>query len=112
MLDFPSSPTNGQVYTSGTRSWIYNSTLVAWEGGAAAISPSTLGLGTAATTAATDYATSAQGALAGTAVQPTALLSVDAGNVLTGQIKFWAGSQEDYDAIMVPNPSTVYRIIE
>jgi hypothetical protein len=36
-LDFPVSPTNGQVYTSGARSWFYNSTLGAWEGGAAAL---------------------------------------------------------------------------
>lgn len=32
-LDFPSNPTNGQVYTSGTRSWTYSSTLSAWDGG-------------------------------------------------------------------------------
>lgn len=39
----------------------------------AAAARTTLGLGTAATTAATDYATSAQGAKADTAVQPAAL---------------------------------------
>lgn len=39
----------------------------------AAAQRTTLGLGTAATTAATDYATAAQGALADTAVQPAAL---------------------------------------
>lgn len=36
----------------------------------------TLGLGTAATTASTDYATAAQGALADTAVQPTAITNM------------------------------------
>lgn len=29
-LDFPSSPTNGQVYTSGTTSWSYSTAKTAW----------------------------------------------------------------------------------
>lgn len=29
-LDFPSSPTNGQTYTSGTTTWSYNSTKGVW----------------------------------------------------------------------------------
>lgn len=29
-LDFPSSPTNGQVYTANGSSWTYNSTITAW----------------------------------------------------------------------------------
>ena len=43
-LNFPSSPTNGQTFTVGNRSWIYNSTLGAWEGGAVAVTPSSLGV--------------------------------------------------------------------
>jgi hypothetical protein len=52
----------------------------------AATARTTLGLGTAATTASTDYATAAQGALADTAVQPAALnLKADlASPALTG----------------------------
>ena len=30
-LDFPSSPTNGQTFTSGTRTWTYNTTTSSWE---------------------------------------------------------------------------------
>lgn len=30
-IDFPNSPTNGQVFTIGTRSWTYNSSIPAWE---------------------------------------------------------------------------------
>lgn len=30
-LDFPSSPTNGQTFTSGSRTWTYNSTTSSWE---------------------------------------------------------------------------------
>ena len=43
----------------------------------AATARTTLGLGTAATTAASDYATAAQGALADTAVQPAAISNID-----------------------------------
>jgi len=30
-LDFPSSPTNGQTFTSGSRTWTYNTTTSSWE---------------------------------------------------------------------------------
>lgn len=30
-LDFPSSPTNGQTFISGTRTWTYNTTTSSWE---------------------------------------------------------------------------------
>ena len=43
----------------------------------AAAARTTLGLGSAATTASTDYATAAQGALADTAVQPAAISNID-----------------------------------
>jgi hypothetical protein len=43
----------------------------------AATARNTLGLGTAATTASSDYATAAQGALADTAVQPAAISNID-----------------------------------
>ena len=58
----------------------------------------TLGLGTAATTASTDYATSAQGGLADTAVQPTdsidVLSDVDTSTVAptTNDFLKWGGS--------------------
>lgn len=38
-LDFPSSPTNGQTFTSGSRSWTYNSTTSSWESASPTISP-------------------------------------------------------------------------
>lgn len=51
-----------------------------WDGGSTGLNASTgrtsLGLGTAATTASTDYATAAQGAKADTAVQPGSLATV------------------------------------
>lgn len=37
-LDFPSSPTNGQTYTSGGRTWTWNSTSSTWESTNIAIS--------------------------------------------------------------------------
>lgn len=30
-IDFPSSPTNGQVFTSGDHTWIYSSALPGWK---------------------------------------------------------------------------------
>lgn len=30
-LDFPASPTNGQTYTSGVRTWMWNSTTSTWN---------------------------------------------------------------------------------
>jgi len=43
-MHFPNSPTNGQTHTEGTRTWIYNSTLGAWEGGNQAITKELLGV--------------------------------------------------------------------
>lgn len=31
-LDFPSSPTNGQVYTANGKSWTYDSASASWDG--------------------------------------------------------------------------------
>lgn len=72
-------------------------------------------LGTAATTAATDYATAAQGALADTALQaadvtnmvesdPTGVSGADA---ITNIMSL---TQAEYDAIGTPNASTLYVI--
>jgi hypothetical protein len=54
---------------------VYGATLI--DDADAAAARTTLGLGDAATTAASDYATAAQGALADTAVQPAAISNVD-----------------------------------
>ena len=54
---------------------VYGLTLV--DDADAATARTTLGLGTAATTASSDYATAAQGALADTAVQPAAISNID-----------------------------------
>jgi hypothetical protein len=43
-LNFPNTPTNGQVHSVGSRSWIYNSSLGAWEGGSPAITKELLGV--------------------------------------------------------------------
>jgi len=40
-LDFPSSPTNGQTFTSGSRTWTYNTTTSSWESTSPATSPQT-----------------------------------------------------------------------
>lgn len=42
-INFPDSPTNGQVHTVGSRSWTYNSTLGAWEGGTPLVTTATIG---------------------------------------------------------------------
>jgi hypothetical protein len=54
---------------------VYGASLI--DDADAAAARTTLGLGTAATTASSDYATAAQGALADTAVQPAAISNVD-----------------------------------
>ena len=30
-IDFPLSPTNGQVFTSGDKTWTYSTTISAWK---------------------------------------------------------------------------------
>ena len=30
-IDFPASPTNGQTFTSGDKTWIYSTTISAWK---------------------------------------------------------------------------------
>ena len=30
-IDFPTSPTNGQVFTSGDKTWTYSTTISAWS---------------------------------------------------------------------------------
>lgn len=40
-LDFPSSPTNGQTFISGSRTWTYNTTTSSWESTSPVISPQT-----------------------------------------------------------------------
>jgi len=30
-ITFPASPTHGQQFTAGTRTWVYNSAVPAWE---------------------------------------------------------------------------------
>ena len=30
-IDFPASPTNGQVFTSGDKTWVYSATFGAWN---------------------------------------------------------------------------------
>ena len=61
-----------------------------WDGGSTGLNASTgrtsLGLGTAATTAATDYATAAQGAKADSAYQPNTALTATTGEFTTGLI--------------------------
>lgn len=36
-LNFPNSPTDGQIYTVGNRSWAWSAALGVWQGGAAAV---------------------------------------------------------------------------
>jgi len=66
------------------------------------------GLGTAATTAATDYATAAQGALAVSAVQSdvTGVTGADA------VVNIISLTQAEYDAIGTPNSATIYAITD
>jgi hypothetical protein len=40
-LDFPSSPTNGQTFTAGSRTWTYNTTTSSWEATSPVTSPQT-----------------------------------------------------------------------
>jgi hypothetical protein len=30
-IDFPTSPTNGQVFTNGDKTWVYSTTVGAWN---------------------------------------------------------------------------------
>lgn len=30
-LNFPSTPTNGQIHTEGGKSWVYDSSITAWR---------------------------------------------------------------------------------
>lgn len=66
----------------------------------AATARSNLGLGTAATTNSSAYATAAQGALAGTAVQPAALSAYLplAGGTMTGNQVFSSGAFAGFDS--------------
>lgn len=81
----------------------------------AATARTTLGLGSAATTASTDYATAAQGALADSAVQPAdiALMvesdvtGVTGADAITNVISL---TQAEYDAIVTPDAATLYVI--
>ena len=74
-------------------------------------------LGTAATTAATAYATAAQGTLAGTATQPAdiALMvesdvtGVTGADAITNIMRL---TQAEYDAIVTPDASTIYAITD
>lgn len=88
----------GDEFTSDGRTWVYNADIPAWEGkatsadltsgpvtstdGESAIADGAIGvakitgLGTAATTDATDYATAAQGSLADSALQAASIKGV------------------------------------
>lgn len=82
-------PTGTSLVSSGDRvAWDQAAaTALRWDGSAtgldAAVGRGSLGLGTAAQSAASDFATAAQGALAATAVQPAALSTGLAGKVDT-----------------------------
>ena len=102
MIDFPDSPILGEYFSSAGRTWKWNGT--AWEsyGGTGFAVVATTGnyndltnrptLGTAASTAASAYATAAQGTKADSALQASALTpyrtasaqdAIDAGKVST-----------------------------
>jgi len=74
-------------------------------------------LGTAATTAATAYATAAQGTLAGTATQPgdialmveSDVTGVTGADAITNIMRL---TQAEYDAIVTPDASTIYAITD
>lgn len=86
------------------------------EGANAADARTALGLGTAATTDSTAYATAAQGALANTAVQPATIADVvrsqqeeSVGVVITNIV---AMTQAQYDGLTSPSASTYYIITD
>ena len=72
-------------------------------------------LGTAAATASTDYATAAQGTLAGTAVQPAAIAKmvvsdttgITGADAITNVVSL---TQAEYDAL-TPDADTLYVVI-
>ena len=72
-------------------------------------------LGTAAATASTDYATAAQGTLAGTAVQPAAIANmvvsdttgITGADAITNIVSL---TQAEYDAL-TPDADTLYVVI-
>ena len=72
-------------------------------------------LGTAAATASTDYATAAQGTLAGTAVQPAAIAKmvvsdttgITGADAITNMVSL---TQAEYDAL-TPDADTLYVVI-
>lgn len=85
------------------------------EGANAAAARTALGLGTAATTAASAYATAAQGALANTAIQPAAIANMvesqQEGGVGTLIKNIVAMTQAQYDGI-TPKSDTFYIITD
>jgi hypothetical protein len=107
MIDFPATPTLNQIHTAAGRSWRWNGTV--WEGisssGSAGVTsyndltdkPT---LGTAAATAATDYATAAQGANA---------ISKNTSDA-TPVNSIRAITQAEYDAIATKDGNTIYFI--
>lgn len=93
--DVDDTPVNGVTTAPVSSNWAYDHAALTEAHGISSFGASlvddadagtartTLGLGTAATTAATDYATAAQGSLAASAVQPGGALGTPASGTLT-----------------------------
>lgn len=84
-LDFPTSPTNGQTYTSGSKTWVYDSSTTSW-----ANSPGVFAVANGGTGAST---LAANNVLLGN--DTSALQTVapgTSGNVLTSNGTTWTSS--------------------
>ena len=103
-IDFPNSPTNGQIYTSGDKSWIWDGTV--WKAYGASLSPTVLKVDSTNSRVGINNQSPAHALDIVGRVEARAATTQD-GVALVGR----AGGTSSYDVVLTPTTLTADRTL-